>query len=177
MSAEMYEDDMGGRGRGMVTRKRLSGKKLVAFVVLPLVGVAVVVGALAYLGVIDKLTKKSAPVEQAASAPGVKGLPPTYLPLPDMLVNLRSDSPRPSFLKISIELELASPDDKARLEKVLPRVLDSFQTALREMRVTDLQGAQGMDRVREELRKRVNDAGREVNVSVNDVLFKEMLVQ
>lgn len=176
MSAEMYEEDI-GRGRGMVTRKRLSGKKLVAFVVLPIVILAVLGGGLYFSGILDKFSKKSADSAPVSSSAPVKGLPPTYLPLPDMLVNLRSDSPRPSFLKISIELELASPEDKARLEKVLPRVLDSFQTALREMRVSDLQGAQGMDRVREELRKRVNDAGREVNVSVSDVLFKEMLVQ
>ena len=50
-----------------------------------------------------------------------------------------------------------------------------FQVYLRELRVEDLQGAAGMHLLREELLTRVQAAVKPVKV--NDVLFREMLVQ
>jgi flagellar FliL protein len=172
MSAEMYDDDMGGRGRGMVTRKRLSGKKVMLFA-LPVV---LILGALAFLyfsGILSSLTHKASAEQPAAE----KATVISYYDLPDMLVNLRSDGPRPSFLKISVSLETNHPEDKAVLDRVLPRVIDTFQVYLRELRVDQLQGSAGLLRLREELLARVNAALKPSNVHVNDVLFKEMLVQ
>lgn len=171
MSAEMYDDDMGGR-RGMVTRKRLSGKKVVLFV-LP---VLLIAGALAFAyfsGALSFLSRKAV----AEQAPADKAAVISYYDLPDMLVNLRSDGPRPSFLKISVSLETNHPEDKMVLDRVLPRVIDTFQVYLRELRVDQLQGSAGLLRLREELLARVNAALKPSNVHVNDVLFKEMLVQ
>ena len=61
------------------------------------------------------------------------------------------------------------------MESVLPRVVDKFQVYLRELRIEDLSGSAGMQRLREELLLRVNSAVR--RGTVKDVLFKEMLVQ
>ena len=61
------------------------------------------------------------------------------------------------------------------IEEMMPRIVDNFQVYLRELRVEDLKGSAGMYRLREELLKRVNVAV--APVKVNDVLFKEMLVQ
>jgi flagellar protein FliL len=58
---------------------------------------------------------------------------------------------------------------------VLPRIIDNFQVYLRELRVEDLKGSGGMYRLREELLLRVNAAV--APAKINDVLFKEMLVQ
>jgi flagellar protein FliL len=58
---------------------------------------------------------------------------------------------------------------------VMPRIVDSFQVYLRELRVEDLQGAAGVHLLREELLTRVNASVKPVKV--NDVLFREMLVQ
>lgn len=170
MSAEMYDDDMGGR-RGMVTRKRLSGKKVVLFA-LPVIVILLVAVFLWYSGILSSLTHKA-----AAEQPAEKATVITYYDLPDMLVNLRSDGPRPSFLKISVSLETNHAEDKAVLDRVLPRVIDTFQVYLRELRVDQLQGSAGLLRLREELLARVNAALKPSNVHVNDVLFKEMLVQ
>jgi flagellar FliL protein len=57
----------------------------------------------------------------------------------------------------------------------MPRIVDNFQIYLRELRVDDLRGSGGIYRLREELLARVNAAV--APVKVNDVLFKEMLVQ
>lgn len=172
MSAEMYEDDAGGAGRrGMVTRKRLSGKKIVIAVVALLVLVLGGGAALFFSGVLGGAEKQSG--EEATKVE--KPVQITYYDLPDMLVNLRVDGPRPSFLKISISLEIEHPEDRAVLERILPRVTDTFQVYLRELRVDQLQGSAGLLRLREELLSRVNAASRPVRV--RDVLFKEMLVQ
>jgi flagellar FliL protein len=57
----------------------------------------------------------------------------------------------------------------------LPRVADIFQTYLRELRPSDLNGSAGLFRLREELTKRVNLAVAPSEISA--VLFKEIVVQ
>jgi flagellar FliL protein len=57
----------------------------------------------------------------------------------------------------------------------MPRIIDSAQVFLRELRLDDLQGSAGMLRLREELMRRINAAVSPVEV--RDVLFKEIIVQ
>ena len=58
---------------------------------------------------------------------------------------------------------------------MLPRVMDAFQTYLRELRPTDLDGSAGLYRLKEELTRRVNASI--APSRVNAVLFKEIVVQ
>jgi flagellar protein FliL len=92
-----------------------------------------------------------------------------------MLVNLNSGGKQTNYLRIRIALELESAEATAKVEAVLPRVIDYFQVYLRELRIEDLNGSAGMVRLKEELLTRVNAAVQ--GAKVNDVLFKEMLVQ
>ncbi|MEQ9609593.1 MAG: flagellar basal body-associated FliL family protein, partial [Kiloniellaceae bacterium] len=98
-----------------------------------------------------------------------------FYDLPQMLVNLNTGGKKNNYLKIAISLELTSEAARAELETLLPRVIDNFQVYLRELRVEDLRGSAGVQRLREELLMRVNTAVHPVEVK--DVLFKEMLVQ
>jgi flagellar FliL protein len=98
-----------------------------------------------------------------------------FFPLEEIVVNIGSGGRDSSFLKVRINLELESPDDIPKIETVLPRIMDKFQVYLRELRLEDLKGAAGMYRLREELLSRVNNAA--APTKVNDVLFKEMLIQ
>ena len=95
--------------------------------------------------------------------------------MPDLIVNLNTNSRKTTFLKIKIALEVSDPADVDVVNQNLPRIVDNFQVYLRELRVDDLQGSAGMYRLREELLRRVNLAVRPARVK--DVLFKEMLVQ
>jgi flagellar FliL protein len=70
---------------------------------------------------------------------------------------------------------MANAADVAAVEKVLPRVVDQFQTYLRELRVQDLRGSKGMYRLQMELLSRVNAAA--APTQVKDVLFQEILIQ
>ena len=98
-----------------------------------------------------------------------------FYDLQELLVNLNTGGRKSSFLKIRISLELASVRDKAKMDTIMPRVIDNFQTYLRELRLDDLKGSAGMYRLREELLVRVNAAA--APAKIKDVLFKEMLVQ
>ena len=115
----------------------------------------------------------SATTEAAAAA--IK--PPIFVDMPDVLVNLSSaaGSERTQYLKVKIALEL--PDDKvqAQIQPIMPRLLDTFQTYLRELRPTDLDGSAGLYRLKEELTRRVNAAI--APNRINAVLFKEIVVQ
>lgn len=116
-----------------------------------------------------------APHHEEKPAP-VAVKPPAFFDLPEVLVNLQSPAPgRASYLKAKIVLEFE--DDKLveKVKPLMPRVMDAFQTYLREMRQSDLEGSAGLYRLRDELTRRVNLAV--APTKVNAVLFKEIVVQ
>jgi len=149
----------------------LSGKKLVFLILLPLLlligggGTAYVTGALdGFLGGVGQQ-------RQAAKAG-----PSVFFELPELLVNLNSaGNKRRNYLKLRVSLELTDAQAVHHIKQVLPRIVDAFQVYLRELRIEDLQGSAGLYRLREELLLRVNAVAEPVEVE--DVLFKEMLVQ
>lgn len=106
----------------------------------------------------------------------VKEKPPVFVDVPEVLVNL-SNAPgeRVQYLKVKVVLELPELDVAEKIKPTMPRVMDTFQTYLRELRPEDLRGSGGLYRLREELTRRVN-ASIEPN-SVKAVLFKEIMIQ
>jgi flagellar protein FliL len=102
--------------------------------------------------------------------------PAIFVDLPDVLVNLsNSGTDRPQYLKVKIVLELPDPTIVAQIQPLMPRVMDAFQTYLRELRATDLDGSAGLYRLKEELTRRVNVAVAPNRITA--VLFKEIVVQ
>jgi flagellar FliL protein len=172
MAADAVGEDFEEGGEGP-SKKKFSGKKLILFIVLPLlllIGVGVGVYFSGLLG--------SDPVPEETSQEAAPPPPPAqavFFDLPEIIVNLNSTGRRSTFLKMNISLELQNPSDIGRINEVMPRIIDNFQVYLRELRIEDLQGSAGMYRLREELLRRVNLAVRPARV--RDVLFREMLVQ
>ncbi len=112
--------------------------------------------------------------EKHAEAAPVK--PPVFLDVPEVLVNLSGlPGERVQYLKVKVVLEVKDQPMVAQITPTMPRVMDLFQTYMRELRATDLNGSMGLFRLKEELTRRVNAA-----ISphqVNAVLFKEIVVQ
>ncbi|MDD3446047.1 MAG: flagellar basal body-associated FliL family protein, partial [Zavarzinia sp.] len=100
---------------------------------------------------------------------------PIFYDLPDMLVNLHTTGSRAAYLKIKLALQFGDPALAHVLEKVQPRLIDTFQIYLRELRLEDLEGSAGLMRLKEELLARANQLM--APAKIDDVLFKEMLVQ
>ena len=102
--------------------------------------------------------------------------PPVFLDVPDLLINLAGlPGERVQYLKIKVVLEVKEEKQLEAIKPSMPRVTDIFQTYLRELRVSDLNGSAGLFRLREELTRRVNAAVSPTQV--NAVLFKEIIVQ
>ncbi len=100
-----------------------------------------------------------------------------YLDMEEFLVNLNNPGRQVSFLKMTVTLELPNLKTKMEVEENMPRIRDSFQVYLRELRSSDLQGSAGIHRLREELLLRINKMIETDNVEVNYILFKEIIVQ
>jgi flagellar FliL protein len=113
--------------------------------------------------------KESKPVEAAVK-------PAVFIDIPEVLVNLaNAGADRTQYLKVKVVLEVPDAALKEQITPVMPRVMDTFQTYLRELRPTDLEGSAGLYRLKEELTRRVNAA---ISPNrVNAVLFKEIVVQ
>jgi flagellar FliL protein len=102
--------------------------------------------------------------------------PAVYLDVPEVLVNLSTTgNERTQYLKVKVVLELPDATLTPQIQTTMPRVMDAFQTYLRELRPTDLDGSAGLYRLKEELTRRVNAAI--APSRINAVLFKEIVVQ
>ncbi|MEI8397325.1 MAG: flagellar basal body-associated FliL family protein [Rhodospirillaceae bacterium] len=153
-------------------RKKFSGKKLVLFIVLPLI---LLLGAGAGVYFSGILAPKHEEHKEEPKPEEKESLVPIFFEVPDMLINLNTTGRRPTFLKISISLQISREADREELNRIMPRIIDNFQVYLRELRLEDMRGSAGMYRLREELLTRVVAAAQPVRVK--DVLFKEMLIQ
>jgi flagellar FliL protein len=149
------------------------GKKKLILIAVPVLLVVVLAG-LWFSGILPKLLgmgPKTEAGEAAAPAPAVPG----FFELPDILVNLNAPGRRPSYMKLKAKLEIADTREMDAVRAALPRLLDLFNTYLREIRPEELRGSAGTHRLREELIARAGIAVAPARVT--DILFVELLVQ
>ncbi len=163
--AEASEGEAGADGEQPAQPKRRLSLKLI---VMAGAGLAVLAG-----GGTGAYLFMFAGGKDAAGAP-LK--PPTFLDVPEVLVNLsNAGADRTQYLKVKVVLEIPDGAQSAQIEATMPRVMDAFQTYLRELRPTDLDGSAGLYRLKEELTRRVNTAIAPSRITA--VLFKEIVVQ
>ncbi|MFT8245278.1 flagellar basal body-associated FliL family protein [Roseomonas sp. BN140053] len=110
-----------------------------------------------------------------APAPQAAARAPVFFEMPEVIANLNAPGRRTSLIRLRSKLELGKPEDAAAVQQAMPRLLDLFQTYLREMRPEELRGSIGTHRLREELIARATLAAAPARVT--DVLFTEILVQ
>lgn len=165
----------GEESDGSAPNKRKLSGKLIVLVGGPVI--ILLIGGIAgfFFGAFDSLIHSIMGTEPGSEIAEEAPEEVMFYDLPEMLVNLRAGGGRANFLKLRISLELKKSESVEALEELLPRVIDNFQVYMRELRIEDLDGSAGMFRIKEELLSRVNAAV--YPVEVNDILFKEMLVQ
>ncbi len=172
---------------------KFNAKKIILFVMLPIFILLGAGSGLYFSGTLDKIL---APKEESAESHGAAAshgkdshgkdshgkdksaatIPGAhFLPMPDILVNLNTQNGQPRYLRLRVQLEMQSEADVEAVKAVMPRVIDQFQTYLRELREKDLRGSAGIYRLQIELLARVNAAA--FPVEVKDVLFQEILIQ
>ncbi|NKC29955.1 flagellar basal body-associated FliL family protein [Falsiroseomonas selenitidurans] len=161
--------------------KAKGGKKKLLLILIPVLLIGLGAG-LWFSGILPGLLGMNPPpVEQAAEgeeaaepAPPPRS-PPAFVELPEMIANLNAPGRRPVFVRLRAKLEISKAEDAAAVTEAMPRLVDLFQTYLREVRPEELRGSAGTHRLREELMARASLAATPARIT--DVLFMEMLVQ
>ena len=148
-------------------------KKLMLIVLAPLLLGGV--GAGVWFGGLLGGHKVEARSEKTEKAEAAKPMAPVFVELPEIVANLNAGPKRNSFIKLKVKLEAHRPEDVAAINAAMPRLLDLFQTYLRETRPEELRGPASTYRLREELLNRAEDAVAPGHVS--DVLFTDLLIQ
>lgn len=153
--------------------KSTKKKKIIIGVLL----LALIAGVGVFITV-KKQKEKQHAEEAAAAASAENGTAKeaaVFHDLDDMIINLNTEGKSVSFMKIKMTLEVAKKGDLEEVKKMMPKVMDVFQMYMRELRPSDMQGSVGLYRLKEELLLRVNKIV--YPAQVNDILFKEVLVQ
>lgn len=158
-------------------QKKTSGKKIIIIAAVALLVLALGGGAAFYFLSGGDDQEQATDLEDGGQATEVAEQEASellFLELEPMLVNLDTAGGKPKYLKLTISLEVDKQTSLEELTTKMPRIIDQFQTYLRQLRLEDLNGSAGMFRLKEELLIKVNDAV--YPTRVNDVLFKEMLI-
>lgn len=127
-----------------------------------------------YMGFIGG-SRSDAAHDAEALAPAAEPEKVAFVDMPDMLVNLTSGDRRLHFMKTRFSLQLGQEHDGERIKEATPRILDAVQLYLRALSVDEVTGSEGMQRLKDELKTRINLIV--APVQIQDVLFKELLVQ
>ena len=164
------------------------GKKKLLLIAVPLILLGAGAG-LYFTGMLDSVLGGSSSAEHSEEGDdhaaaddhgddhgdGHGGASGAFIEIPTMIVNLSEEDGTPRYLRLTVQLEMKNSADTSKIEAVMPRVVDQFQTYLRELRVKDLRGSAGIYRLQMELLWRVNQAASPIEVK--DVLFQEILIQ
>jgi flagellar FliL protein len=160
------------------------GRKKLLFLALPVVLAGAGAG-LWFTGVLPGLLGLAHPPPDAAAEAGREAAvpAPALFDMPEIVTNLNVAGRRPVFVKLRSKLEVSRADDVPAVQAAMPRLIDLFQTYLRETRPEELRGSAGTQRLREELIARANvavapPAGSSQRAPrITDVLFTEILIQ
>ena len=164
-----------GEDTGEEQPSKFSARKIILFVIAPLFVLGGIGGGLYFSGALESMMASDKKAEKEDKKDKKEEKKAVFLKIPDILVNLKAKGGQTRYLRLKVKLELQSDKDMKQVKAVMPRIVDQFQTFLRELSVKDLRGSAGIYRLQKELLTRVNAAAPEADVK--DVLFQEMLIQ
>jgi flagellar FliL protein len=146
-------------------------KKLLMFGGIGLALLLIVSGGAVWWFVLRAPAKEDAGMEGGGAAAGSS----VYYDVPEFSVNLAAAGQDEHFLRLKVALELANPRDQPVVEANVARLQDDFLQYLRQLRLDDLRGNAGVQRLKEDLLLRAGETL--APVRVRNVLFREVLVQ
>jgi flagellar FliL protein len=101
---------------------------------------------------------------------------PCYYAMPKLIVNLATTGgARATMMELELSLEASSTTTFGRVPELMPRLKDTLNSFLRELRVEDLNGSGGTYNLRRELLKRFNTVMDPKKLDA--VLIEGMLIQ
>lgn len=160
-------------GKGLRTRMHLPGKYIVVLGILPaILLIALISGYLLHNNRYESLV----PLEEYANAHGIQQ---TYYPLPELIVDLSPDfRGHIKYLKVkpAIAIPISNRDDIVRtLDTQRSLITERVTLFLRILRPEDFQTTEQMNRIKQELTRRINlGAGSDV---AQDVVLEQLVIQ
>ncbi len=156
-------------GDGQPPRKKSRRGLLIIIIAVVLLLILGAVGFLGFSGII-KIPFISHHKTKQVAAPQMQ-----FIKMPELVANLNAGPDADSYAKMQAELEVPDAVSATAVNTQMPAIIDLFQSYLRTMQPADLQGAEGLYRLREALLARANVIV--APASVQDVLFIELIVQ
>jgi flagellar FliL protein len=142
------------------TRTRLSIKRLVLFVFLPLV---LLVGA--GVGVMTSgILKSNKPKVIEPEVFDPKKLPAAYVDVPDLLINYRTKDGKSQLVIMGVTLAFADPNARQEVNNDVAKVTDPLIIYLRKIDPAVFGKAQELEQLRQEMERRVADAIKPVDL-------------
>lgn len=171
---ESKESEAGSEGEGGQTEKpkpkSSNKKKIIIFAILGVVLISAIAGGFIFFQHQKKQEEERKQAEISSAKSEI-----IYHDFDEMIINLNTENKGVSFLKIRLTLEVEGRDNLNAVVKFTPKIKDTFQLYLRELRPSDMQGSVGLYRLKDELILRINKIIYPSHV--NDILFKDVLVQ
>jgi len=131
-------------------------KKLIIFIVLPLLLLGGAGAAALFMGLVPGFGGGEAAME-APAAEVSSDLPPSYEPVPpgsstytfpEFVINLRSKRSYPVFLLLSLTVEVPGEGSRAEVVEQEPRIRDEMIVYLSSLSPSDLNGYDSIEKVR-----------------------------
>jgi flagellar FliL protein len=150
-------------------------KKMLMMVGVGAAVLLIVAGIATWFFVLRKpATPDADAVMSGAPASGTAGASVFY-DVPEFSLNLAQTGQQDHFLRLKVTLELASADEEKQVEANAARLQDDYLQYLRQLRLDDLRGNAGLQRIKEDLLLRASQTL--APVRIKNVLFREVLVQ
>lgn len=147
--------------------KDLKGKNR-SKIVLLLVVVGILLGIGIVYSIIDPDKAATSLVKDESSS--------MFLPMEEITVNLRNNGDGSNtWLRIKVSLELQGQSNYDMALKMMPKIVDVFQTYLKELRKTDLDGSFGIYKMKDEMTMRINTIL--YPISIRGIFFQEVIMQ
>ncbi len=97
-----------------------------------------------------------------------------YLPIPEIVANLRSTKSKGNVLRAAFLLQLYKKEDETKIKEFMPIIVDQTLSYLRDQTVADLEGP-GLERMRQAIFLRVSNIIRPAKIY--RVILKDFIIQ
>ncbi len=99
-----------------------------------------------------------------------------FVPMNEITVNLKQGiENNTSWLKVHVTLEVIGKTNYETVTKMMPKIMDVFQTYLKELRKNDLDGSFGIYKIKDEMLLRINAIL--YPAKIEDILFQDFMMQ
>jgi flagellar FliL protein len=99
-----------------------------------------------------------------------------FIPMDVITVNLRQGvENNAAWLKVKVTLEVSGKSNHDIVMQMMPKLIDIFQTYLKELRKNDLDGSFGIYKIKDEMTMRINSILYPAKIEA--ILFQDFMIQ